>query len=273
MNLSIKLWLMGLILTVASPCHALMKTDLAKVGGVIGHIDKLMISTLKAKQAPLKTALPEVATSYVPGQGITIFIKTITPQWIAHLKQVTTVSPEAKADNTEAQLAATKRAAHIKKARDMAHSAHSLREQSKSLERSMKNADEAQKNKLDEKLKAVRKQMRSLSEARRLHASLAPKQHGANTTSLSEQRATNNVGDGYVALQQQLVLALCRNAQQLAAIADKETVSLVMARDKTTAKPGQGVEGWMIEKSLLVACAEGLVDQQYLQQKATRYQY
>lgn len=262
----------GMIIT--TPAQAISsKTDLSKVGTTVNELNQLLKTTVgdKAKASGLK--LPDITTSYVLGQGVTINVAPIK------FPKQSDVSPAvesaAQQEQQEAmKIAGTKKAAHRRKAKELAHRAFHLREQSKSLKRSISEATDADKAKFDEQLKKIREQMKATEVERQLHAKAEPKLVELAHNGRQQEKPKADIR---LAFYQSLALgvaqSLCQQADLLKAIDDTEKVSIVYQLDHQAQQKGYSVKGWMVEKALLDSCNKGFIDLQYLATNATQYQY
>lgn len=262
----------GMIITQPAQANS-SQTKLAQVGSTVTKINALLKTAVGRQTEAAGLKLPSITTSYVLGQGLTINVAEID-----FPKQYT--APTTNTDyhqqplTIEAQkVAATKRAAHRKKARDLAHKAHHLREQSKSLKQSISEAQGKDKAKFNEHLKQVREQMKAVDVERRLHAkSETSTQNLAHSGVPKQQQKPDLQLHFYQQVEQAVAAALCKKSQLLKTIDQAEKISVVYQLGANGSK-GYSVKGWMVDNARLSDCGDGITTVRELKNHVTEYQY
>lgn len=265
----------GSIITMPVLADTSSKTDLSKIGSAVHQVKNLLTSTVAAKIKPVGAKMPDITTSYVLGQGITVHISAI--DFIATDKSGVSQSlaPQAQSQSQDSHLlAGTKMASYRQKSKEMAHKAHHLRQKSKSLQQSLHGAQGNDKAKLDQQINNLRQQMKTLDERRKTHArKVAEAGRKAHSRINMAKPAIFDNRQFYSKLEQSVINTLCRRAMVLSALDDNEKVSVVYQLKTGQNQQGYSVSGWTVDKFSLSGCGQGAIDQQQLAKLAVKYQY
>ncbi|MCJ8271767.1 MAG: hypothetical protein MJK04_20500, partial [Psychrosphaera sp.] len=252
------------------------------------NVNELLLQTVgeKTKSSGLKA--PKITTSYLLGQGLTIAISPI--QFSQKNNQAVRVDVPVVAERQsqvqpqrqETQAARTIRVAYRHTAKELAHAAYNLREQGKSLRKSLGEAGPEDKAALNQKIEVNRTRAREVGQLRKEHAAVNPQNEparGAQSKGLAlgvkkAQLAKVSYRQRfYQALVTSVAETLCQQANVFSTIDDEEKISVIYLQGGDKQQNTFNVKGWIVDKSLLSRCAKGEIDQQYLAKQVTEYQY
>ncbi len=251
-------------------------TDLAQVGTTVENVNELLIQTVAQKTQSSGLTAPKITTSYLLGQGLTIAVSPI--KFTGKNNPVVEAVTDEQSQQENQQAINTKNAVYWKKAKELSHTAHHLREQGKSLRKSIAQAKSQDKASLNQKLDEVRGREKVLARQRKAHAAVQPQSKQANIGQSQEASSTQLAKVSYRKLfYQELVKSvaqtLCRQAKVLSAIDDEEKISVIYQQGGDKQQKSFNVKGWIVDKSLLAQCGKGEINQQHLAKQVTEYQY
>lgn len=291
LNLASMVWASAVIIAPTSAwaqsATKVSQTNLAKVAATVDKVNQLMRQTINQTMAQQRLQHGQafagrastVNSHYILGQGLNIHIGAIDFKSRRPSTQRQTAPTLVNDEQANSQILAVVKSAaktvkqrqleHRVKAKDMAHNAHHLREQAKSLRLSVNQSQGVQQSKFKQQLQQVEERARALALERKNHAALfaqGPNSSPQAIAALNQQRF-------YYNLVEQVSQVLCQQATLLATIDGSENIAVIYQQGGKKAGQGYKTKGWMVSRAQLSQCGKGQIELTQLTAQATEYQY